>query len=302
MYVVLRFIAGVGLAGELGAAVTLVGESLPTHLRGYSTAFIAAVGILGAIFAAIVAKFLDWRIAFAFGGILGFALLAGRMKLSDSKLFRDVTDSNMPKGNFFMLFYPWQRLRRYVGTFLIGVPCWFVLGVLLAFGPEVTHELGVQTSIVVGTGVVFQYFGAAVGDFLTGYISQKIKSRKKVLAFTIISTALLVMLFLAFKNMPAVYYYVLYLGLGFTTGYWAVFVTITAEQFGTNLRATAASTIPNFVRGSIIPITLSIQLLRPGVGFISAIAIVGVIVFSASLFALKHLDETYSRDLDFFET
>ena len=302
MYALLRFVAGIGLAGELGAAVTLVGESIPTHLRGYSTAFIAAIGMLGAIFAAIVAEFLHWRFAYGFGGILGLALLIGRVKLSDPHIFKEMSKGSHWRGDFLKLFHPWERLRRYVYTLLIGMPCWFVLGVLLAFGPEVTKELGVTGTVVVGTAVIFQYLGAGIGDFFSGYVSQKIQSRKKVLSASILATALLIAVFLVFRNMSPIFYYGLYLGLGLTTGYWAVFVTVVAEQFGTNLRATAASTLPNFVRGSVIPITLGVQFLRTEVGFIGAIGIVAVLVVALALFALTQLHETYSRDLNFFET
>lgn len=301
-YAVLRFLAGVGLAGELGAAVTLVTESLPTTARGYATAFIAAIGILGAIFAAITAQLLDWRMAYGLGGSLGIALLFARAKMVDSPIFKQTRDASVERGNFLMLLKSRDRFKRYICTIAIGMPCWFVLGVLLAFGPEITAELGIGGTLVVGTGVMFQYSGAAIGDFISGIISQKIKSRNKVVAVCLLVTTPLIGLFLLSRSMYPAFYYALYFGLGLTTGYWAVFVTIAAEQFGTNLRATTASTAPNFVRSAVIPMTFIIQVLKGSIGLVTSVALVGAAVMILAFFALNRLKDSYAQDLDFFET
>jgi len=300
-YAALRFLAGVGLAGELGAAVTLVVETLPIHLRGYSTAFIAAIGILGAVFAALIADFLNWRVAYAVGGVLGLGLLVTRVRLSDSPLFRAARERANDRGNFLMLFRSGERLKRYLCTIAIGVPCWFVLGILLAFGPEITGQLGIKGVLIVGTGVIFQYTGAAIGDFVSGVVSQRLKNRNWVVGICIGATAVLVSVFLLSRGQSPYFYYLLYFGLGFTTGYWAVFVTIAAEQFGTNFRATAASTAPNFVRGAVIPMGIAIHYLRGYLGLVSAIALVGAAVGLLALWALTQLEDTYARDLDFYE-
>jgi len=301
-YGVLRFLAGVGLAGELGAAVTLVTESLPVAVRGYATAFIAAIGILGAIFAAITAEMLDWRMAYGLGGALGIALLFARAKLVDSPIFKDTKHASVKRGNFLMLFKSWDRLRRYFCTIAIGVPCWFVLGVLLAFGPEITTELGIVGPIVVGTGVMFQYAGAALGDLVSGAISQRIKSRNKVVFVCLLATIVLITAFLISKNQIPAFYYALYFGLGLTTGYWAVFVTIAAEHFGTNIRATAASTAPNFVRGAVIPMTFVIQQIKGQIGLVSSVAVIGAVIMVVALLALSRLKDSYAQDLNFLET
>lgn len=301
-YAILRFLAGIGLAGELGAAVTLVTESLPIAVRGYATAFIAAIGILGAIFAAITAEFLDWRMAYGLGGTLGIVLLLARAKMVDSPIFKQTQHASVERGNFLMLLKSKDRFKRYICTIAIGVPCWFVLGVLLAFGPEITTELGIGGAIVVGTGVMFQYAGAALGDFVSGAISQRMRSRNKVVAVCLLATAILIGLFLLPRNMPPAFYYALYFGLGLTTGYWAVFVTMAAEQFGTNLRATTASTAPNFVRGAVIPMTFFIQALKGPLGLVGSVALVGTAVMILAFLALNRLKDSYSQDLDFFET
>jgi putative MFS transporter len=301
MYATLRFIAGVGLAGELGAAVTLVSEILPVAVRGYSTAFIAAIGILGAILAALIADFLDWRVAYGIGGIMGLCLLFARAKLSDSVIFKQMRSDSVKRGNILMLFQTRERLQRYLCTIAIGIPCWFVLGILLAFGPEITAQMGLMGSLAVGTGVMFQYSGAALGDFASGAMSQKIKSRNRVVFYSIIATAVLVGVFLLSRNMTPAFYYALYFGLGFTTGYWAVFVTIAAEQFGTNLRATAASTAPNFVRGAVIPMSVFIQLLKTHLGLLTAVGSVATIVMVLALFSLSRLKDSYAANLNFIE-
>ncbi len=301
-YAIFRFLAGIGLAGELGAAVTLVTESMPVSKRGYSTGFIAGVGILGAIFAAITADLLDWRMAYGLGGVLGIALLFARAKLADSPIFKQAQASGIERGNFLTLFKSRDRLKRYACTIAIGIPCWFVLGVLLAFGPEITSELGMMGTLVVGTGVMFQYAGAAVGDFASGVVSQKLKSRNKVVFVCLLATSVLVITFLASRNMTPAFYYALYLGLGLTTGYWAVFVTIAAEQFGTNIRATVASTAPNFVRGSVIPMAFVIQQIKGQIGLVYSVALVGTAVMLIAFFALGRLKDSYSYDLNFLET
>lgn len=301
-YAVLRFLAGVGLAGELGAAVTLVSESLPVSSRGYATAFIATVGILGGLSAAITTEYLDWRMAYGVGGGLGIALLFARAKLVDSPIFKHALEAGIERGNFLMLFKSSERFWRYICTIAVGVPCWFVLGILLAFGPEITAELGIEGSIIVGTGVMFQYTGAALGDFVSGAVSQKIQSRNKVVATCLLATFILIGLFLFSQHKTPAFYYALYFGLGLTTGYWAVFVTIAAEQFGTNLRATAASTAPNFVRGAVIPMTFAIQSLKSSLGLVTSISLVGTFVMITAFIALGRLKDSYAQDLEFFET
>lgn len=306
-YQLLRFIAGVGLAGELGAAVTLVSETLTREQRGYGTAVIAAVGITGAIFAALTADLLNWRAAYFVGGCLGLTLLLARVKLKDSTLYQQMSLSrnllklqNQP-GQFQAIFISRERLKRFLACVAVGLPCWFVLGLLLAFAPEMTRELGATGAIVVGTAIIFQYAGAALGDLASGVLSQRLRSRNRVLLIFIVATAILVGIFLSSRSASPSFFYALFFALGFSTGYWAVFVSVAAEQFGTNLRATVATAAPNLVRGAVIPMTLAMQALRSSFGLIGSVAAIGGVVMLLSLVAVRSLKDSYSFDLDYLE-
>lgn len=300
-YALLRFIAGFGLAGELGVAITLVTEVTSKEVRGYATAFIAALGITGAIFAGLSAQFLSWRTAYLIGGVLGLLLLFARIKTADSTIHRRLVVDRHRRGDLFALFTSRDRFKRFLYCTLVGAPCWFVLGLLLAFAPELTRALGVDGVVSVGTAVMFQYAGAALGDLASGALSQVMKSRKKVLALFLGATAVLVGAFLTNRDASAASFYGLFFALGFSTGYWAVFVTTTAEQFGTNLRATVATSVPNLVRGAVIPMTLAMQLMREHIGLVGSIATVGVTMLVLSCVALARLKDSYAFDMDYVE-
>ncbi|HEY5690875.1 MAG TPA: MFS transporter [Cyclobacteriaceae bacterium] len=300
-YAILRFIAGIGLAGELGAGITLVSEVLPTRLRGYGTALVATVGLFGAVLANFVAKHFDWQTTYFIGGGLGLLLLITRASVFESGLFMRVKEAAVQRGNFFMLFTNSIRLKKFIGCILIGLPIWYVIGILITFSPEFAKELGITGDVVAGDAVMYSYLALAVGDFGSGFISQLFKSRKKIVFVFILLTlaSILFYLFLPFKTVG--FFYIACALLGFATGYWALFVTIAAEQFGTNLRSTVATTVPNFIRGTVVPITLSFKFLRGEVGIIYGALIVGVITIIIAVIALRSIDETFSRDMNFLE-
>jgi MFS family permease len=300
-YALLRFIAGIGLAGELGAGITLVSEVLPTRLRGYGTALVATVGLFGAVLANFVAKHFDWQTTYFIGGGLGLLLLITRASVFESGLFNKVKEAAVKRGNFFMLFTDSARLKRFAGCILIGLPIWYVIGILITFSPEFAKVLGIQGDVVAGDAVMYSYLALAIGDFGSGFISQMVKSRKKIVLIFIGLTlgAILYYLFLPFKTVLA--FYIACGILGFSIGYWALFVTIAAEQFGTNLRATVATTVPNFIRGTVVPITLAFKFLRGEMGIIYGALIVGVITIIIAVIALRSIDETFSRDMNFVE-
>ncbi len=302
-YAVLRFISGLGLAGELGAAVTLVTERMPVASRGYGVALVASIGILGAICAAFVSNVFSWQVAYIVGGVMGLLLLVFRMKMQDSALFQSVhQDSSIKKGSFFMFFTNRARFFRYLSCIFIGAPNWFIIGILVAFAPEITAQRAVLEPVIVGHGIGWLYFGLSLGDLGSGFLSQWLKSRKKIVFLFLAMSIPLIVVYLTTTNAHAIMYYALFFALGICNGYWAVFVTIAAEQFGTNLRATATTTIPNFVRGMVIPLTLSVQALQGRIGLVNAVAIVGSICFVLAYTALYFLEETYHKDLNFLET
>jgi len=301
-YAALRFIAGVGLAGELGAGITLVSEVLHTSIRGYGTMLVASVGVSGAILANVIANAYDWRNAFYIGGGLGLLLLVTRISVAESGMFRAMEEkAGMSRGNMLALFTDRKRFLRYLNSILIGVPIWFVVGILITFSPEFAKALGTTGPVSAGNAVMFCYLGLVFGDLTSGLLSQVLKSRKKVtLLYMLLTIAGIAVYFLQGSRSPAFFYGVC-LALGFAIGYWAIFVTVAAEQFGTNLRATVATTVPNFVRGMVVPITLLFQFFRKPFGLEGGALAVGAICLVAGFIALASLEETFHKDLDYFE-
>jgi putative MFS transporter len=300
-YAALRFIAGVGLAGELGAGITLVSEIMPKETRGYATTIVAAVGICGAVVAVFVGDVFDWRIAYVVGGLMGIALLLLRIGVQESGLFEQVRNEDHQRGRFMQLFGDRSRVTRYVAIILVGVPIWYVVGVLITFSPEFGRAMGMQPVPNAGRAVMFTYVGLAIGDFASGWLSQWARSRRRVLRWFLTLTAVNVGIYFLPIPKPLPAFYGLCLALGFAAGYWAVFVTVATEQFGTNLRATATTTAPNFVRGAVVPLTSIFQLLAPFVGLTTSGLAVGVVALALAFGALALLDETFGRDLDFVE-
>ena len=300
-YAILRFIAGVGLAGELGAGITLVSEVLPRQIRGYGTMVVATVGVSGAIMANFVAGHFDWRTAYYIGGVLGLALLILRISVSESEMFRHMENRHIIKGNFLALFTDRQRFFKYLKSILIGVPTWFVVGILITFSPEFAKVLKVTGTISAGNAVMFCYLGLVFGDFASGVLSQFLRSRRKVVMLFLGLTAVgITLYFLQRETSPRVFYGICLL-LGFASGYWAIFVTIAAEQFGTNLRATVATTVPNFVRGMVVPITLLFQYARIQFGIVPGALMVGAVCMLVAISALYGLEETFGKELDYLE-
>ena len=300
-YAALRFLAGLGLAGELGAAVTLVTETLPKETRGYGTAIVASFGLLGAVVAALVGGLTNWRIAFAIGGVLGLMLLGLRFKLRESGMFDAARSSDATRGSLRHLLGTPERRWRYMHCILLGMPVWFAIGVLVTFSPEFGLELGITGAISAGTAVLVTYAGGVAGDLASGFASQRFKSRQWVLLVFIGGIALAMDIILIPRGYSSSTFYVLCAILGFFVGYWAVFVTQAAEQFGTNLRATVATTVPNLIRGSVVPLTLLTTALRGPLGLGRAALIVGAGCCLIALWSLRSLKETYGADLDYLE-
>ncbi len=301
-YALLRFVAGVGLAGELGAGITLVAEVLPRHLRGYGTMVVASVGVSGAVLANVVAKTFDWRNAFFIGGALGLLLLVTRISVAESGMFRQMQgEAEVKRGSFLSLFTDRNRFGRYVTSILIGTPTWFVVGVLITFSPEFGRVLGVTGPVSAGNAVMFCYLGLVLGDLASGVMSQLLESRRRVVFIFLACTAAGIGVYLLAGGVTAALFYCICGFLGFGSGYWAIFVTIAAEQFGTNLRATVATTVPNFVRGMVVPITMLFQLCRHQYGLERGALLVGGGCMAIALLSLWRIEETFHKDLDYFE-
>lgn len=300
-YALLRFIAGIGLAGELGAGITLVAEILPKEIRGYGTALVASVGVLGAVLAYFVADLFDWQIAYFIGGGLGLLLLLLRVSVFESGIFKELKEKPVTRGNFFSLFTSSRQFFKYLNCILIGLPIWFVIGVLVTFSPEFGVALGVETPIKAGKAIMFAYVGLSLGDLSSGILSQYLASRRRVVLLFLLLTALFVAFFLLLPFRSDLGLYLVCGGLGFSIGYWALFVTIAAEQFGTNMRATVATTVPNFVRGSVNLITPLFLALSQKLGIIAGAGLVGLLTLVIALLALWKINETFGKDLNFLE-
>lgn len=303
-YMALRFIAGIGLAGELGAGITLVSESLPKELRAIGTSLVAGFGLLGAVVANFTVELSgQWHVAYWIGGAMGLALLLLRIGIVESGIYKEVHErASVVKGSMSMFFNNKERFIKYLKCIFIGLPTWYCIGILAMFSNEFGQAHGIKELVSPGMAIMWAYAGISAGDFLSGFISNTLRSRKKailaMLAFTLIGVILLL-----FGPVPTpgwYYFYCVWLGLG--TGYWAMFVTVGAEQFGTNIRATAATTIPNFVRGLLVGMTFLFETFKNAhLGIIISGTLVGLIVFALSIYSTLTVPETHGRDLDFVE-
>ena len=304
-YAACRLIAGIGLAGELGAGITLVSELMGRHDRGVGTTVVAALGVSGGILAGLIAGAfgpgVDWRTAYFIGGGLGLALLLLRVGVVESGMFRAAAARpEVRRGNFLALFAP-ARLGRYLAIIGVGVPIWYVIGVLFTFSKELGGALGLAPPPDPARALFFCYAGAAVGGMLSGLVSQRLRSRRRALAAFMLATAAVAAAYFALGGTSSAVFYALCVLGGIGSGYWAVFVTVAAELFGTNLRATATTTVPNFVRGSAVLLTIGFQRLTPALGLVGAAIAVGAVAFAAGLIGLASVRETYGVDLDFHE-
>jgi|688.fasta_scaffold29666_7 MFS family permease len=304
-YAMARFIAGIGLAGELGAGITLVSELLPKEKRGIGTSLVAGVGLSGAVAAYFTYKFSnDWRLCYMIGGGLGLGLLILRISVAESGMFQLAKHSDAARGNFLMFFNNKKRFKKYMLAILIGLPTWYVIGVLVNLSNRFASELYGDKTLDSGRAIMFAYAGISLGDIAIGLVSQQLKSRKKALYLFYALTIIGILFFYSPFNNSNTTMYAICGYLGFATGFWAIFVTMGAEQFGTNIRATAATTIPNMVRGALVLINLMFvdlfqkswnwDLLQSGM-------VTGAIIISITLVAAYFTEETFHKDLNYLE-
>ncbi len=303
-YAFYRCIAGIGLAGELGAGITLVAEVLPKNKRGLGTMLVATIGLSGALLAWVIEHYFVWRHCYFIGGGLGVMLLIFRIRVNESGIFREMQrDSAVSRGNFFALFTNWNRFSRFLRCIFIGTTTWFVVGVLVFFSPEFGKAKGLD-GISAANAIAICYCGLILGDIASGLLSQYLQSRRKVMLIFLILNVLSVTYYLLGTFTTPTAFYVAHFFLGISVGFWVIFVTIGAEQFGTNLRSTVATSVPNFARGMQVPINLSFQYLKnPAVlgSVISAAWVVGSVCLALAFIALVGLRETFDADLDFVE-
>jgi len=300
-YVVLRFIAGIGLAGELGAGLTLVSEQLPKEKRSFAAGFIAGFGVLGAVAAFFMSELFDWRTCYYIGGVLGLLLLAMRVSVHESGLFRQVRQSGVERGNFLLFFNNRQRFGRYLRCILIGLPVWYVIGILITFSDQFGKAFGIS-GVEPGKAIMVLYIFVGLGDLTVGWLSERLKSRKKTLFIFYGITIFFAIAYFLQQGGSANRFYLICMGLGFGAGFNVVYLTMGVEQFGTNLRASAAISIPNMVRGALPLIILLFKSLRTALNdYVTGAWVTGLILFVIGLAAAWNMEETYGKDLDFLE-
>ncbi len=300
-----RFVAGLGLAGELGAGITLVSELLPKDKRGIGTSLIAGIGLSGCVAAYFTYKATgDWRLCYKIGGVLGILLLFLRIKVAESGMFATIKTQNISKGDFFSFFTNAKRFKKYLFTILIGLPTWYVIGILVNQSDRFANTFFKSETLESGKAIMFAYIAISIGDILIGLVSQYFKSRKKALLLFYGITIVGLLLFFSPMNKSNTSMYLICAFLGFGTGFWAIFVTMGAEQFGTNLRATAATTVPNMVRGLLVPMNLLfIDLFQKQWqwSLINSAVVTGIIVMAITLIAFYFTEETFHKDLNYVE-
>ncbi|ATL47467.1 MFS transporter [Chitinophaga caeni] len=308
-YIVWRFVAGLGLAGELGAGITLVSEVLPKEKRGIGTMIVASIGISGAIAAYFVSTYFgdDWRMCYYIGGGLGLTLLFLRISVVESGMFHNSRQENVSRGNYLKFFTDGNRFKRYLKCVLIGTPTWYVVGILIFFSNSFAEHLGVQGKIEPGKAIMICYAALTIGDFASGALSQYLKSRKKVLYIFYALTLASIIIYFSAHGVSTTAFYCICGLLGFSVGFWAIFVTVAAEQFGTNYRAMAATTAPNYARGMlnvITPVFLSLQTVLEGrfnSSYLASGLITGLICMAVAFIAALTSDETFGKELNYVE-
>lgn len=300
-YAGLRFIAGIGLAGELGAGITLVSESLPKSLRAIGTSVVAGFGLMGAVVAQLTVELAGgWNISYIIGGVLGIMLLFLRISVSESGIYKNIETKSVSKGNFFSFFTNKDRFIRYIKCIAVGLPTWYCIGILAVLANQFAPEFGIK-DLNPGKAIMWAYVGISIGDLASGFISHALKSRKMAIFYMLMFTLLGVAIMLFGNTDTETKYYLFCVWLGLGTGYWAMFVTLAAEQFGTNIRNTATTTVPNMVRGLVPVLILAFDLFKNNFSVIISAAIVGVIVFALALYSALTISETHDKDLDFTE-
>ncbi|MCA0427088.1 MAG: MFS transporter [Bacteroidetes bacterium] len=301
-YGITRFIAGIGLAGELGAGITLVAENMEREKRGYGTMIIVTFGALGAVVAGLIGKAFSWQVTYIVGGCMGLALLLMRAGAYESGMYTRLKEQDQIKrGNMLSLFTKRQLLFKYVACILIGLPIWFTIGVLVNLSNRFGEFFGLTESVNVADSVMFAYLGLSTGDLISGLLSQWLRSRKKVVLIYLGLTFVLFIVYLFNTQVSIPYFKFMAFALGFATGYWALFVTIASEQFGTNIRSTVTNTVPNFVRGAVVPITLSFAALSEQMPITNAALVVGMVCLILAFISTLFIKESFSKDLNYFE-
>ena len=302
-YYALRFVAGFGLAGELGIGITLIAEVMKKEHRGIGTTIVSGIGIAGAVVGFLVADRFDWRMAYFVGGGMGLLLLLLRISVAESGMFAKAKNAAVKRGSFLQFLAKKENFFKYLRCILIGIPVWYTIGLLVTLATELAADLHIVGKVTGSKAVMYHYIGASLGAFLTGFISQKLRSRKKALLLSLFGLAIgLAIIFLS-RGISNNMFYALLLITGIPNGYWSVFMASASEQFGTNIRATVTTSAPNFVRGAVVLLSTIFSYLNNGLGlgFVAAVVPIGIVVIASAIYATLRTQDTFHKDLDYIE-
>jgi MFS transporter, putative metabolite:H+ symporter len=302
-YYILRFIAGFGLAGELGIGITLIAEVMSKEKRGIGTTIVSGIGIAGAVVGFLVADRFDWRMAYYVGGGMGLLLLLLRVSVAESGMFAKTKKAEVKRGGFLQFLLVKNNFIKYIRCIFIGIPVWYTIGILVTLATELAKELNIVGAVVGSKAVMYHYIGASLGAFLTGIISQKLRSRKKALMLALSGLIITLSILFMCKGVSNSVFYFMLLIVGIPNGYWSVFMASASEQFGTNIRATVTTTAPNFVRGAVVILTTAFAYLNgeTELGFVGSAIMIGIVVLSLAVYATYKTEDTFHKDLDYIE-
>lgn len=300
-YGILRFLAGVGLSGELGAGITLVSELMDKKYRGYGTMLIVSCGALGSMAGGLVSTYFSWQTAYIMGGLAGIFLLVLRMRLHESAIFLAVKHAEIKKGSFALFLGSPTLCLRYLTCLLIGLPFWLFVGLFVAFAPEIGEALKTDVPVTSALAITYYSAGLAIGELLSSLLSQWLKSRKKILQSFLLFLLMSMVVFLSHSSMSKDLFYLFCFFFGFGSGFWVLFLVISAEQFGTNVRATVTTTLPNLVRGLVIPCAAVLSYCKPTMGVMMPLGLIILFSILTALFAAFSIKETFAVNLNFIE-
>lgn len=302
-YYILRFVAGFGLAGELGIGITLIAEVMSKEHRGIGTTIVSGIGIAGAVVGFLVADRFDWRMAYYVGGGMGLLLLLLRVSVAESGMFAKAKTSEVKRGSFLQFLLVQKNFIKYIRCIFIGIPVWFTIGIIVTLATELAAELHIVGNVTGSKAVMYHYIGASTGAFITGFISQRLRSRKKALLIALSGLVITLSILFLSSGISNTMFYALLLIIGIPNGYWSVFMASASEQFGTNIRATVTTSAPNFVRGMVVLLTTLFSFLHKdaGLGFVPAVMLIGVAVLSLAIMATIKTEDTFGKDLDYIE-
>jgi MFS transporter, putative metabolite:H+ symporter len=296
-----RFFAGIGLAGELGVALSWISESLERRQRTIATMIVSAIGLFGGIAAALVGSVCHWKTSYIIGGVMGLILLVLRISVKESKIFIKNQFKDIKRGDLIELFGSRKQLYKYLLCVFAGAPAVVFINLYITLTPEFALAFGITEPVSVSTAIMVYLMVFAVSDILCGFLSKLMQKRKGPLLIYACMQIFATAYFLLAPPDTAMGYYYRCAFLGFSIGYWGILITNSVEQFGTNIRATVATSTPNLIRGLTIPASLIFTNLIPAYGLVRSGAIVGFSLIVISIISILLLKDKFENNLNFTE-